>query len=79
MPFIFFYTVCSKQLFYKTLFLGSMAETNGKLISELKVHELRSELIGRGMDGNGVKAALVARLEKVGKFIYISQKTLLFL
>jgi hypothetical protein len=41
-----------------------MAETNGKLISELKVHELRSELIGRGMDGNGVKAALVARLEK---------------
>jgi hypothetical protein len=42
-----------------------MAESNGKLISELKVHELRSELISRGLDGNGVKAALVARLEKI--------------
>jgi hypothetical protein len=51
-----------------------MAESNGKLISELKVHELRSELINRGLDGNGVKAALVARLEKVSIFLFTLAK-----
>ena len=44
-----------------------MSKPHGKLISELKVHELRVELTNRGLDGNGVKAALVARLEKVRK------------
>lgn len=38
---------------------------DGKLISELKVAELRSELEKRGKDKNGVKAQLTDRLAAV--------------
>lgn len=36
-----------------------------KVITELKVSELKVELEKRGLDKNGVKAALIERLEKV--------------
>lgn len=36
-----------------------------KLISELKVSELKTELEKLGLDKNGVKAVLIERLEKV--------------
>lgn len=36
-----------------------------KALHELKVSELRSELEKRGIDKNGIKAALIERLEQV--------------
>lgn len=39
--------------------------SDGKLITELKVAELRSELEKRGKDKNGVKASLTDRLAAV--------------
>lgn len=43
-------------------------ESSKKLISELKVNELRAELEKRGLDKGGVKVTLLERLEKVCKF-----------
>ena len=53
----------------------SRSQTGGKTLSDFKVTEIRKILIGRGLDGNGVKATLIARLEKVILlFIYIQEK-----
>ena len=39
-----------------------------KGLNELKVNELRNELEKRGLDKNGIKVALVDRLEHVNIF-----------
>lgn len=41
----------------------------GKLLTDLKVTELRSELEKRGKDKNGVKATLTERLAEVSTVI----------
>ncbi|KAE9551181.1 hypothetical protein FO519_005594 [Halicephalobus sp. NKZ332] len=42
----------------------SRPQTGAKTLSDFKVTDIRKVLIGRGLDGNGVKATLIARLEK---------------
>ena len=48
-----------------------MAHSNGKLISELKVQELRLELARRELETSGIKGVLVARLEEVSFLLFI--------
>ena len=53
----------------------SKSQAGTKSLSDFKVTEIRKVLVGRGLDGNGVKATLVARLERVIlRFIYIQEK-----
>ena len=40
-------------------------ESKGKLLTELRVIDLKQELENRGIDKTGVKAALTERLKKV--------------
>lgn len=47
------------------LYLQMTAEGESKLLTELRVTELKSELDKRGLDKNGIKIILTDRLEKV--------------
>lgn len=42
-----------------------------KTLTDFKVTELRKALVARNLDGNGVKATLVSRLEKVSFYLSI--------
>ena len=50
----------------------SKSQAGTKSLSDFKVTEIRKVLVGRGLDGNGVKATLVARLEKVILLLFVS-------
>lgn len=53
------------------------SSSEGKLLTELKVTELRSELEKRGKDKNGVKATLTDRLSEVSSPFRCSTKIVL--
>ena len=45
--------------------MGTMADVEGKKLTELRVIDLKTELERRGLDKSGNKAALLERLSKV--------------
>jgi len=51
---------------------GTMADVEGKKLTELRVIDLKTELERRGLDKSGNKAALLERLSKVNDILVFS-------